>query len=370
MRQMAGSIDEDLKHFLNAMVSKRVCPGCVAFICDSNGPIFSHTTGSRALLPQPLPMTEDTLFDLASVSKVVSTTMVAARLVDMRALDYKHTIGHFLTFSGNYRDVTLLQLLTHSGGFIPELRLWDNISDPDDAIRFILSLPPIASPGTSYTYSCFGFIVLGKILEIVFGAPLDKAAQELVFGPLGMSDTTYNPLDSVRFAVRPIASTERNSDTGTIICGTVHDENARFLGGVAGNAGVFSTAGDIHRFLRMLLHGGNGDRGQFLSPDSIGEFSTDFTPFAPVGRGIGFLLGVRGDTPLGHVSAPRSYGHTGFTGTSIWIDPERDAAVCLLSNRVHPMRTDTRLLEQRKIFHNLAFTYADAYHKEIKGIQK
>ncbi len=346
-----------LVSFLDGLVADGVCPGAVAFVCDRDEILFSHVSGVRQLVPESHPLSFGTQFDLASVSKVVSTTMVAARLRDSGVLSYEDTVGKILPYPGKYREVTIRQLLTHTGGFIAELRLWNYISDPRDALRFILDQEPEYRPDTRYEYSCFGFIVLGAILENLYGKSLDQAAAELVFSPLGMFHTCYNPLPANQQESFPdIAATEYDDRSGRILVGEVHDENARFLGGVAGNAGVFSTARDISLFLRMLLCDGRTSEAVFLSSDRINEFHTDYTPLLPVGRGIGFLLASHGDNPAGTVVSRDSYGHTGFTGTSVWIDPKSGLAACLLTNRVHPFRTERRLIELRRSFHDLAFS--------------
>lgn len=349
--------DVRLGVFLDGLVAEGICPGAVAIVCDRDGILFSHVSGVRQLVPELRPLSFETQFDLASVSKVVSTTMVAARLRDFGVLSYEDTVGRFLPYSGKYGDVTLRQLLTHTGGFVSELRLWNYVSEPSDVLRYILDLKPEYRPGTRYEYSCFGFIVLGAILEYLYGKRLDLAAAELVFSPLGMSQTCYNPLSTEWQSVFPnIAATEYDDRSGHILVGEVHDENARFLGGVAGNAGVFSTAGDISLFLRMLLCDGRTSGGMFLSSERIHEFHTDYTHQYLVGRGIGFMLATHGDTPAGTVVSCDSYGHTGFTGTSIWIDPTSGLAACLLTNRVHPSRIERRLIGLRPFFHDLAFS--------------
>lgn len=345
-----------LTAFLDGLVDDGICPGAVAFVCNPEKLVYSHVAGVRQIVPQRRPLSFDTMFDLASLSKVVSTTMVAARLRDHGELVYDDPVRKFLPSPGYYGDVTIRQLLTHTGGFIAEMRLWDHVSDPEDVLRFILDREPEYPPGTRYEYSCFGFIVLGAILERIFGRDLSFAAQELVFTPLGMSRTMYNPLLRLQGTSEEIAATEYDARSGDVLVGEVHDENARFLGGVAGNAGVFSTAEDLAGFLRMLLNDGMTDAGAFLSPERIKEFHTDYTPDFSVGRGLGFLLATHGETPAGTVAARTSYGHTGFTGTSIWIDPVKRLAACLLTNRVHPSRDENRLLALRPVFHDLSFS--------------
>lgn len=350
---------DQLQDFLDGLVSGHACPGIVASVCDPDHTLFIHVAGNQQLVPEKLPMRESTLFDLASVSKVVSTTMVAARLRDEGLLWYDRPLRYYLPKPGNYGDVSILQLLTHSGGFISGKHLDEHIKDPAEALDFILGVPPIASPGSLYEYSCFGFIVLGKILELVCKDSLDSIASNLVFSPLKMNNTLYNPLAS-HVDRKTIAATEVNKSSDTVLVGSVHDENARFMGGVAGNAGVFSTIEDMGKLCTMVLRDGASDTGKFLSHERIQEFSKDFTPSLGVGRGVGFLLGGSKGTPAGK----NTFGHTGFTGTSIWIHPEQKLAAILLTNRVHPSRDNQLLLPLRKTFHDLAFCLGANSHGE------
>lgn len=339
-----------IKDFLNGHISGHACPGVVASLCDAESTIFTHVAGYQQLTPEVLPMQETSLFDLASVSKIVSTTISAARLKDAGALQYEKPLRYYLPKPGNYGDVSILHLLTHSGGFIAEKRLDEHTNAPEDVLSYILGLPPLAQPGIRYEYSCFGFIVLGKVLELVYGDSLDVIASKEVFSPLKMHTTLYNPLQA-GVKKKTIVATEYDKQSDSILVGSVHDENARYLGGVAGNAGVFSTIGDMSKICTMLLRDGASDTGTFISHERIQEFSTDFTPTLEAGRGVGFLLGGRGGAPAGK----GTYGHTGFTGTSIWIDPTQKVAAILLTNRVHPSRNNQVLLPLRKKFHELAF---------------
>ena len=351
-----------LQDFLDGLVSGHACPGVVASVCDPERTLFAHVAGDKQLVPERSPMHASTLFDLASVTKVVSTTMVAAKLCDEGLLWYDRPLRYYLPKPGNYGDVSILQLLTHSGGFISENHLDQHIKAPDEALDYILRSPPIALPGTLYEYSCFGFIVLGKILELVCKDSLDSIASKLVFLPLKMHSTMYNPLAS-HADPKNIAATEVAKCTDNVLVGSVHDENARFLGGVAGNAGVFSTLEDMLKLCTMILRDGASDTGKFLSHERIQEFSKDFTPTLEVGRSIGFSLGGRGGTP----AEVGTYGHTGFTGTSIWINPKHELAAILLTNRVHPSRDNQLLLPLRKTFHNLAFCLgANSHGKKVQ----
>lgn len=347
--------------FLASLVEDRVIPGGVAAICDRNKVLYSWCGGNRELFPHKLPMLPNTQFDLASLTKVVSTTMVAARLIGMGELALSDRIGTFFASSGNFPNVSVLQLLTHTGGFISEERLWDNLKDSQETIQYILNSQPQCVPGEKVIYSCFGFIILGAILETVFGSSLALAAKELVFQPLGMDRTTYCPHQSAKTFPSGFASTEIDECSGMMLSGIVHDENARFMHGVSGNSGCFSCMDDLVIWAQMLLSEGKSMNGnKFLSTSITDLFSQNLTEGLGDSRSLGFKI-----IPLGKRGIDEketlAYGHTGFTGTSVLFVPARKVAVILLTNRVHPSRNEQRLLSLRPIFHEIAMDLADSY---------
>lgn len=342
----------ELDGFLSDLVLRKITPGAVAAIFDAQGLRYSWCGGDRQTVPERLPMLPETLFDLASLTKVVATTMTVARLQERGELDYSTRLGAFFPTCGEFSHVTLGQVLTHTGGFIAEERLWDRVTSPEEVLDYILASPAIHAPGSQVEYSCFGFIVLGAVIEYITGKPLDVAATELVFGPLGMTHTSFNPLQRSGIAPAGFAATEVDERTGEMLYGTVHDENARFLGGIAGNAGCFSCLADMTLWCRMLLNGGiAADGSRFLSPQTVALFSLDLTPTLAEARGLGFKVF---DGPR------RIFGHTGFTGTSVWIDLSRGIAAILLANRVHPTREERRLIALRSEFHHLVTAFAEA----------
>lgn len=294
--------------------------------------------------------TENTLFDMASVSKILSPTMIAFRFLEDGLIRLYDSVADFFPGApADKRDITILQLMTHTGGFAAHFLLSDAAADPADAARVILEHPLAQTPGSDPIYSCMGYILLGKILELVGGASLDKLAQEYVFGPLGMEHTGYHPTGD-------IAPTELDPSTGKLLQGIVHDENARFLGGISANAGVFSDLDDMMIFAKMLACNGRLDNGTaYLSPAMLGTALINRTPHsAGEFRGLGFNLAGSPRNFLGDLMSPRAYGHTGFTGTSIAVDPETGLWVVLLSNRVCPTRANTRLVRMRSLIHNAA----------------
>ena len=293
---------------------------------------------------------EHTLFDLASVTKIISPTMVAFRFLEEGRLRLYDTVGDFFPEApADKKGITLLQLMTHTSGMVAEFLLSDYTSDPSEAANVILNHPLAQSPGGDPIYSCMGYILLGKILEQLGAAPLDELAQQMVFDPLGMTRTTYRPTGD-------IAPTERDPQTGELIQGVVHDENARFLGGISANAGAFSDLGDMVTFTKMLARGGRLEDGTpWLSPAMLRAALVNRTPdSAGEYRGLGFNLAHSPRNFLGDLMGPRAYGHTGFTGTSIAVDPDTGLWVVLLTNRVCPTRENTTLVRMRSLVHNAA----------------
>lgn len=294
--------------------------------------------------------TPRTLYDIASLSKIVSTTMVAFRFLEEGRLRLYDTLERFFPAAPqDKKDITILHLMTHTSGIPAHYYLSEEAESPADAARAILAHPLEQAPGTGPIYSCMGYILLGKILEQLGGAPLDALAQEYVFDPLGMAHTTYRPAGDV-------APTERDAATGELLCGVVHDENARFLNGISGNAGVFSDLEDMTRFVQMLVRGGRmPDGSYYLAPATLRAARVNRTPGpGHEFRGLGFNLAGSPFNFLADLMSPAAYGHTGFTGTSIAIDPETGLNVVLLTNRVCPTRENNKLIRLRNLVHNAA----------------
>lgn len=294
--------------------------------------------------------TENTLFDMASVTKILSPTMIAFRFLEDGLLRLYDCVADFFPEApADKRDITILQLMTHTSGIPDHFLLSDHTADPGDAARVILEHPLAQAPGGDPVYSCMGYILLGKILEQIGGAPLDCLARKYVFDPLGMVHTGYHPSGD-------IAPTEMDPVTGKLIQGVVHDENARFLGGISANAGVFSDLNDMITFTKMLSLGGRTDSGEaYLSPAMLRAALINRTPrSAGEFRGLGFNLAGSPKNFLADLMSLRAYGHTGFTGTSIALDPDTGLWVVLLTNRVCPTRENIKLIRIRSLVHNAA----------------
>ena len=294
------------------------------------------------------PVEAGTLYDLASLTKVVALTTACMILVDEGRLALDAPIARYVPeFRGPMKDrVTVRHLLTHSAGLAADLPLYTETASRRPALAAVDTTTLLAPPGTSYRYSDLSAIVLMQVVERVTGEPFDRWVETRVFGPLGMPATRFLPPASWRDRIAP---TEHDTVfRHRWLRGEVHDESAARLGGVSGNAGLFSNALDLSRFAAMLLNGGAWDTLQLIRAETVAEFTERQNMPPGSSRALGW------DTPAdsGYSSAGtklsrRSFGHTGFTGTSIWMDPDRDLFIILLTNRVNPTRSNTAILRVR-----------------------
>ena len=286
----------------------------------------------------------NTIYDMASLTKVIATATTAMVLEEQGQLDLDRTIASYLPgFNApDKAPITIRMAMTHRGGLEAFAPLFRTFRGREQYLQQINERPLKATPGTTTIYSDWEMILTQLVLETVTGVPLDRLADEKVFRPLGMTSTRFNPDSSLKPRIAP---TEIDTTRGGLVWGRVHDENADAMGGVAGHAGLFSTAGDVAIFAQMLLNGGEYNGVRIVSPTTVARWT------APQARGSSRALGW--DTPsgassAGHFFSPRSFGHTGFTGTSIWIDPTRDLFVILLTNHVNPTRGNTRVFPLRR----------------------
>ncbi len=316
-------------------ISEGGFPGAAVVVGRRGSAVFSQGFGRIAWAPDAASVSPDrTVYDLASLTKVIGTTTAIMLLYDegkIKLEDQVHTF--FPEFSGGEKDlVTIRDLLTHRGGLPAGRDLWRLAWSPADAQRLVLETPLEYSPGTRYIYSDLGADILGFIAEKVSGKKLDDLLQDRVFTPLGMTETWYRVPASVRERTAPTATM---SVRGYSLQGDVHDENAHALGGVAGHAGLFSTAGDLSVFATMMLNKGTYNGTRIISDSTIERF----TARTAGSRALGWdTCAEHNGVGCGRYMSARAYGHTGFTGTSIWIDPERDMFVVLLTNRVFESR--------------------------------
>jgi serine-type D-Ala-D-Ala carboxypeptidase len=320
-------------------------PGAVAIIGRRNAIMATVAVGRVDWAPSVTP-DASTVWDVASLTKVVGTTSAVMRLVDAGSIVLDAPVRRYLPeWEGPGKDrVTVRHLLTHTAGLPAFRQFYRARVPPDSTMALLVATPLDTAAGTRMVYSDIGAVLLGRIVERVSRQRLDAYLADHVFGPLGMADTRFLP---PREWLPRIAPTEVVADRGGLVHGQVHDENALALGGVAGHAGLFSSARDLARFARMYLNGGALDGTRIFAPQTVALFTTRQDP-ALSHRALGWETPT-GQNSAGAVMSPRAFGHTGFTGTSMWMDPQHDVFVILLSNRVNPTRENARLFPVRRL---------------------
>lgn len=318
-------------------VHDELIPGAVLLIGHDGRIVYRKAYGSRALIPQKEPMTVDTIFDAASLTKVIATTSCMMKLVEEGKVRINDPVTKYLPeFQGGHSDITVRNLMTHFSGLRPDLDLRPAWSGYETGIQKALIDKPTSPPGTRFVYSDINFILLGEIVHRVGGKMLNDYAREHVFEPLRMNDSGFKPPPGEYARIAP---TEIDENTGRPLRGVVHDETSRFMGGVAGHAGLFTTADDLAKFAQMMLDSGIVQGKPLFSPLAIRFFTTPETPAdQPILRGLGWDIDSPFSSNRGELFPIGSYGHTGFTGTSVWIDPLTKTYVILLANSVHPHR--------------------------------
>ena len=320
-------------------------PGAVA-ACGCGDAVFAISCKGKISENGP-DVNVATRYDMASLSKILGPTMLTLRAIEEGELTLWDKLERFFPdCPEDKKEITIKHLMTHTAGFSPVFWLGGEAQSPEDALRALLAHPLETPIGAEVHYSCMGYITLGKVLETIYGRPLDELARERVFEPLGLKNTDYNPQNQEN-----IAATEIDKETGVVLQGVVHDENARFLRGVSANAGVFSDIHDMIRFAQMLARGGEGYLSRGMLKKAIALQAGDEN----VHRGLGFHLAGTPENYMGDLFPATSFGHTGFTGTSLAIDPETGFFVILLSNRVHPTRENTKLMRFRRRMHNMLY---------------
>jgi uncharacterized protein YbbC (DUF1343 family)/CubicO group peptidase (beta-lactamase class C family) len=319
-------------------------PGAVLLVGHNGQVIYRKAYGNRALEPRREPMTLETIFDLASLTKVVATTTAVMKLVEQGKIRLNDPVAKYLPEFGQNgkEDITVRQLLTHYSGLEPDLDLKTIWEGKETAYRMAFGEAPEAPPGSRFSYSDVNFIVLGALVERVSGETLDKYCERRIFAPLKMMHTRFTPPAALRPKIAPTQYDENEH----MLRGVVHDPTARRMGGVAGHAGLFSTADDLAKFSQALLNGGGG----VLSALSVEKMTRpEQPPSAPVLRGFGWDIDSPFSSNRGDLLPVGSYGHTGFTGTSMWIDPTTQTYIILLTNAVHPRGKENAIALRSKV---------------------
>ena len=323
---------EAIEPLIRNGIAERKLPGAVVLVGIGERTLYHQAIGQRAVVPTPEPMTLDTIFDVASLTKVVATTTSVMILIDEGKIGLDDRVAAFIPGFERHgkRNITIRHLLTHVSGLRPDVDLKDPWSGSDTAITLAIDEVPTAAPGTRFVYSDINFFLLGDIVRRVSGVPLDRFSYERIFAPLGMTHTRFSPAEPLRRRIAP---------TGDVnaMRGIVHDPTARRMGGVAGHAGLFSTAADLATFCRMIIGRGAYRGVRILSPAAVALMTSRATPSEEKNvRGLGWDIDSSFSSNRGVLLPIGSFGHTGFTGTSLWIDPASSMFIVFLSNRVHP----------------------------------
>jgi CubicO group peptidase (beta-lactamase class C family) len=315
-------------------ISKGKISGAVVLIGNRKKVIYRNAFGYRSLKPEKVVMTTDTIFDLASLTKVVATTTAILQLVEAGKLRLDYPVARYWpAFRENGKKyITIRELLTHYSGLRPALNLKPRWTGYKTAMKKIISERPLYPPGKIYIYSDINFDILGELIRRVSGKTLDEYCLMHIFKPLGMKDTLFKPLAALHERIAPTQYHKRKMP-----CSYVHDTICYNMGGVSGHAGLFSTAGDLSIFAQMLLNKGSKKGVTILKPQTVEQMTVPQSPLnKPKLRGLGWDIEAPLSTNRDELFPIGAYGHLGYTGTSIWIDPVTETYVIVLTNRVYP----------------------------------
>ncbi|RLE81298.1 MAG: hypothetical protein DRJ51_04100 [Thermoprotei archaeon] len=350
--------DEEKLRRLDAFLLKAICekhfPGATLLIARRGGIVYYKAFGHSVTNPLEIEMRRDAIFDVASLTKVVVTTTLIMQLVERGCISLSDPLAEYLPeFRGHGReDVRIFHLLTHTSGLPSWAPLYLTCKSPEEVYDYVLKSVKLQyPPGKRIVYSDLGYILLGYLIERVLEEKLDKVASDMIFKPLGMRHTMYNPPPELR---ERIAATEYCKFRKRVIWGEVHDENAYAMGGVSGHAGLFTTAYDLARFAQMMLNEGVLEGTRILSPISVRTITQEKVFDGEERRALGWTMRIPGHyCSGGDLISEKAYGHTGFTGVSMWIDPPLELFVIFLTNCVHYGRENKAILKDRPRLHNM-----------------
>lgn len=340
---------KEIVRFLETEVEKSHLPGVVLSVSHKGKKVLNESIGFNQLFPDGRKMTEDTIFDLASLTKVVATLPMILRLVDEGVINLEDRVRKFLpVFTGE--AVTIKHLLTHTSGLAATKDYFRSNLSYEEIIQDICTNASENKMESDVVYSDLGFMLLKEIVERVTQEKFATIVHKQILTPLEMFETAFNP----KWPSDRYATTEFSNEIQGYKCGQVHDENAYYMGGVSGHAGLFSTMGDLHKFAEMITNNGVYKGKQLLKEETVNLSRSNFTRGLSSNRGLGWLLSGEGYNPCGEMYSDESYGHTGYTGTSIWFDPMKSLYVIMLTNRVHLGR-QPHILTVRPQVHSLIY---------------
>lgn len=345
---------QHVRRFLQREVELEHIPGAVIQVAHKSEVILEEAVGNRAVFPEKLPMHVHTVFDLASLTKVVATLPAILKLMDEGEIRLDDRVEQFLPqFSQNGKEkITIRHLLTHTSGLRAHRPFHAKKLTAEQILEEIYADEREVPIGSKVIYSDLGLITLYKIVEVITGEEFSSFLKRKIFDPLNMTETAFNPT----FPVDRYAVTEYSEDLEDYRRGIVHDENTASMGGISGHAGLFSTVQDLGKFAEMIENGGLYQGTRIISEIGLLRSQENYTPQDSEYRGLGWILKSPTLSSCGDYFSESSFGHTGFTGTSIWFDPEVDLRVILLTNRVHLGRQN-QIIRLRPRLHNLIRTY-------------
>ncbi len=324
-----------IDEIVNDAVRTNLIPGAVLIVGHNGEIVYRKAYGSRALIPAREPMTLDTIFDAASLTKVVATTPSVMKLFEEGKIRIDDPVTKYLPeFQGGKSDITIRLLMTHFSGLPPDLLLVPRWSGYETGIQKALTVTPIALPGARFIYSDINFNLMAEIVRRVSGQSVADFARDHIYRPLQMNETGFHPAAAL---ISRIAPTELDEDTHQPMRGVVDDPTARYMGGIAGDAGLFTTADDLAKYAAMLLGAGQFKGVRIFDPATVKKFTEPASPAdQPILRGLGWDIDSPFSSNRGELYPIGSFGHTGYTGTSLWMDPTTNSFVIVLTNVVHP----------------------------------
>lgn len=341
----------EIDNIINQGIQDTAFPGAVVLISKDGENLYEKAYGNFTYDKNSNKVKVNSIFDLASLTKVTATTTAAMICVDRGLFSLDDKVAKYISeFGANKKEeVTIKNLMLHNAGLVAWKPFFKTeIKTADELLNYIYNSELQYEPGTKTVYSDWGFITLAKIIEHVTGNTLDEFCKEEIFEPLGMRRTMFNPSAKLKDEILP--TEEDKYWRNRLVQGTVHDETSDMLGGVAGHAGLFSTAGDLAKLLQMLLQKGNCNGKQFVKPETVNEFIKQQSSLST--RAIGWDTKSDKNSTAGNLLSKVSYGHTGFTGTSAWTDPTRNLIIIFLTNRVYPTRENSKLFRIRGSLHD------------------
>lgn len=350
---MRSDLNATLDSIMRVAIAEGAAPGGALAVGRYGRLVHMKGYGTLDTVKASAPVDENTIYDMASLTKVIATTTAAMILEEQGVLDLDRTVASYLPElnAPDKAPITVRMIITHRGGLEAFAALYKEFKGREQYLAQINTRPLRSQPGTETVYSDWDLILMQLVIEKLTGQTIDQFVAEKVFTPLGMASTMFNP-DSAGYFAR-IAPTEIDSVRGGLVHGKVHDENAWAIGGVAGHAGLFSSARDLTVFAQMLLNGGQYNGVRIVKASTLARWTVPQSRTSS--RALGWDTPSKGSSSGDYFSA-RSFGHTGFTGTSIWIDPEKNLFVILLTNRVNPTRNNNRHVPLRRAVADAAQT--------------